>query len=66
MLFLGGQYGKMAACIVTSECTVKPVIRVFAEGEALIPYMKPPIRTLCAVDRCRERWAQANMQVKHL
>lgn len=66
MLFFGGQDGEMSAYILTFECTVKPTVSIFAEEKAVIPYVNPPVRTLCAVDRCRVRRGQKNIQAKHL
>lgn len=66
MLFFGGQDGEMSANILTFERTVKPTVGIVAEEKAVIPYVNPPVRTLCAVDRCRVTRGQTNVQVKHL
>lgn len=52
MLFSGGQDGKMAADLGALLCTVEPVHPVRDEDEALVAYVKPPVRTLGAVDHC--------------
>ncbi len=52
MLFSGGQDGKMAANLCALIYTGLPVLPVSDEGEALVAYVKPAVRTLGAVERC--------------